>query len=82
MKLLYSYQLNAFRKNGDKIVNIVVTLDTHNVDHIAHAVVWNSKEDGSGVEPSIFSRISYNDVKNGVWFPKDPSKRVSFVRQF
>lgn len=60
----------------------MVTLDSHNIDHIAHARSWNSKQDGSGEEPAVFSRISYDDVKNGVWYPKDPSKHVSNTHLF
>jgi nicotinamidase-related amidase len=59
------------RENLDKIDDIVVTLDTHNPEHIAHAVFWNSEEDGSGSMPTPFQRITHDDVVNRKWFPVD-----------
>jgi hypothetical protein len=64
------------RSNLDKIDDIVVTLDTHNPDHIAHALFWNSAEDGSGVQPVPFQRITHDDVLSDKWFPLDPSLKA------
>eukprot|EP01038_Epipyxis_sp_PR26KG_P012217 gene12217-16367_t len=59
------------RKNIDKIQNITVTLDSHNPDHIAHALFWSDKEDGAGTEPTPFMQISSEDLIQNKWFPKD-----------
>lgn len=61
------------RNNLDKIDDIIVTLDTHNPEHIAHALFWNSVQDGSGSQPVHFQRITYDDVSSGKWFPVDAS---------
>jgi hypothetical protein len=66
----------------DKIDDIVVTLDTHNPDHIAHALFWNSAEDGSGIQPVPFQRITHDDVLGGKWFPLDRSMKVSSINVF
>lgn len=60
----------------DKIDDIIVTLDTHNPEHIAHALFWNSAQDGSGVQPVPFQKITYDDVLSGKWFPIDASMHV------
>eukprot|EP01038_Epipyxis_sp_PR26KG_P015394 gene15394-20761_t len=57
--------------NIDKIDEVIVTLDSHNPDHIAHALFWSGKIDGTGIEPSPFSQISSEDLLKGKWFPKD-----------
>ncbi len=64
------------RENLETISDIYVTLDTHNPEHIAHSAFWNSKEDGSGIEPSAFQKITYEDVANNVWSPKDSALKV------
>ena len=64
----------------EKIEDIFVTKDTHNPEHIAHAVFWNSKEDGSGVRPQPFDHISSEQVRNGEWFPVDKSLQVRMFR--
>lgn len=58
----------------DQIGEIIVTLDSHNREHIAHAMSWNSKEDLSGEEPQPFTLITAEDV-NTKWFFRDPSMR-------
>lgn len=58
----------------DQIGEIIVTLDTHNREHIAHAMSWNSKEDLSGEEPGPFTLITAEDV-NTKWFFRDPTMR-------
>jgi nicotinamidase/pyrazinamidase len=63
------------REHLDDIAEIIVTLDTHRKDHIAHAVFWTN---GNGEEPKPFQRITHSDVKTGIWQPKDPSLLVSY----
>ena len=48
-----------------------MTLDSHNAEHIAHAVFWSNQEDGLGAEPTAFQLISNADIVNRVWLPKD-----------
>ena len=59
-------------KNTKKISDIHATLDSHNTIHVAHPIFWiNSKGD----HPGIFSLISADDVKNGVWMTTNPAWR-------
>jgi len=60
-------------ENLDKIGAIFVTLDSHNVEHIAHTNRWNTKPDGTGEQPGLFTLISHDDVVNKRWCPTDPS---------
>lgn len=69
--------LFCIRANLDNIDEIFVTLDSHHKEHIAHACSWNSKIDGTGETPQYFQQISYNDIINNKWFPRDPSMKVS-----
>lgn len=56
---------------GDRLEDIHVTLDSHHVFDIAHPLFWRSGADASN--PSPFTIISYDDVKNGVWTTAVPS---------
>lgn len=49
--------------------HIVVTLDTHNVFDIAHNAWWINQEGGN---PTPFTLITAEDVKNGVWKAAKP----------
>jgi hypothetical protein len=49
-------------KNSSKIGAIVATKDSHVVDHIAHARVWSSTEDGKGERPPPFTQICFDDI--------------------
>eukprot|EP01035_Chromulina_nebulosa_P028100 gene28100-37036_t len=57
----------------DDIGEIFVTLDSHHKKHIAHAAFWSDKEDGSGKAPAPFTTITYQELLNKKWFPKDLS---------
>jgi nicotinamidase-related amidase len=59
-------------EHADKIDSIVVTLDTHHREHIAHANFWSNREDGQGDEPPSFTQILSEEIGTK-WFPKDPS---------
>jgi nicotinamidase/pyrazinamidase len=64
------------RKYGDKLDDIHVTLDSHQMNHIAHPFLWiNSK----GQNPTPFTLISRQDVENGIWNPVNPSWRKDFL---
>ena len=54
-------------RNQDKIDYIALTLDSHQPIHIAHQIYWKDKD---GNLPPLFSIISAEDVKNGVWLPQ------------
>jgi nicotinamidase-related amidase len=57
-------------KNKPRLEKIHCTLDSHQILHIAHPNFWvNSKGD----RPPVFSLITDDDVKNGVWRPFNPS---------
>ena len=45
------------------IDDIIVSLDTHKKDHIAHGIFW---EDSSKQHPESFTTISKSDVESGV----------------
>lgn len=64
------------RRIGSKLDDIHLTMDSHPVNHIAHAHLWR---DASGKPPNPFTIISANDVRNGVWSPKNPSWRNKFL---
>ena len=56
-------------KNKDRFSEVHCTLDSHQLVHIAHPVFWvNSK----GEHPNIFTLITVDDVKNGVWRAFNP----------
>ncbi|QKZ11727.1 isochorismatase family protein [Spirosoma sp. KUDC1026] len=50
-----------------QIDHIVVTLDTHQLLDIAHPQFWQNAE---GKHPDLFTVISAEDVKNGLWIPR------------
>lgn len=60
----------------DDIGEIFVTLDSHHKKHIAHAAFWSDKEDGTGKAPAPFTQITYQDLVDKKWFPKDLSLTV------
>ncbi len=54
---------------GDKINRIVVALDQHPVNHIAHADMW---VDAQRQSPAPYTAISDVDVKAGLWRATNP----------
>ena len=65
---------------GDRIAEIHVTLDTHQLMDIAHPVFWL---DARGQRPAPFTQITVADVENGVWRPFRPEYRqraLDYVR--
>ena len=53
----------------DRIDNIHVTLDTHQLVDIAHPLFW---VDATGQSPSPFTQIGISDIENGIWRTFDP----------
>lgn len=56
--------------------DIHVTLDSHMPNHIAHAHLWR---DANGNPPPPFTIITADDVRRGVWGPKNPAWRNKFL---
>lgn len=60
-------RLGAFITNfKNHISKIVVTLDTHQRFDIAHPLYWRN---AMGEQPSPFTMISHQDIKDRVWHP-------------
>ncbi len=54
---------------GPKLTDISVTLDSHRLLDVAHPVWWVDKD---GNNPSPFTIISPDDIKNGIWTTRNP----------
>lgn len=54
-------------RNLNKIDHIILSLDSHQPIHIAHQSYWKNRE---GEYPPLFTVITLDDVKNGVWIPQ------------
>jgi hypothetical protein len=63
------YSFPSLRTNKDNLGSLVVTLDSHHKEHIAHGNFW---KDGIGNEPTPFTRIFHSEI-GSKWFPTDPS---------
>lgn len=64
------------RDNMGSIGEIFITLDSHHKRHIAHAAFWSKLKndvEGKGEQPQPFTTITHDDVKKGVWYPRDCS---------
>lgn len=64
------------RSNLDKIGKISITLDSHRLIDVAHPIFW---VDSSGNNPAPFTIITKDDVENGVWTTKIPSKQKDML---
>ena len=62
----------------DDIEDIVVTQDSHHLNHIAHGGFW---EDKTGKSPTPFTTISHKDICQGLWIPK-AKHRVDYCKQY
>lgn len=65
----------------DDIDQIIVTLDSHHRMHIAHSMVWLDENDN---HPSPFTEITNQQIRDGVWRPRDPSfldQALSYTQQ-
>lgn len=64
-------RLAAFiRKNGHRLEDIHVTMDSHQIVDIAHPSWW---KDAKGKNPSPFTIITEDDIKAGIWTTRDPN---------
>ena len=59
--------------NTDLIDSVHVTLDTHNVVHIAHPIWWI---DANNNHPAPFTQITAEDVRSGKWRSTVPSRQL------
>jgi nicotinamidase/pyrazinamidase len=65
--------------HGDKINRVVLTMDQHPFNHIAHSVMWINR---AGKNPPAFSTISLADVRAGKWqasVPVNQSVQAGYV---
>ena len=66
-------------RSGEGIDHVVVTLDTHHVQDIAHPGFWR---DAAGEPPAPFTPISLADVEAGAWEPVFEADYVkNYLRQ-
>jgi len=57
------------RNHADKLDHIVVSLDAHHPNHIAHAAFWTNEK---GEKPAAFTEIKHADVVAGTWKSRLP----------
>lgn len=68
-------------RNGDKLDDIHVTLDSHHLVDIAHPIFWKNSK---GEHPNPFTLISKQDVEDHMWSPTNPSfykKALEYVKE-
>jgi len=62
----------------DKLYDIHITMDSHNIVDIAHPVYWVDQQGNEALplNPVLnqCTIITHDDVKQGKWLPKDRSK--------
>lgn len=58
---------------GGKLNDIHVTLDSHRIIDIAHPALWR---DQNGDQPDPFTIISVDDIKAGIWRPRNENVKV------
>lgn len=63
--------------NKDSIAYIGCTLDSHQINDIAHPGYWRDKD---GNHPNPFTAITVNDVKNGTWSAVKPQHAIDYLQ--
>lgn len=53
---------------GGRLADIHVTLDSHQIIHVAHRGMWR---DGDGNTPNPFTVITADDIEAGIWRPRN-----------
>ena len=53
---------------GGKLADIHVTMDSHHLIDVAHPGMWR---DADGNNPAPFTMIGSDDIKNGIWLPRN-----------
>ena len=71
-----SAEVKTEESNSSQVTpdSVVVTLDSHQVNHIAHGSFWE-KPDDAAARPLPFTVISVEDVAAGKWRARDPALR-------
>ncbi len=59
---------------GKKVTDIQVTLDSHRVIDVGHPGMWRNEH---GDPPPPFTMISPDDMKSGIWRPRNEHARFS-----
>jgi len=62
------------KRIGKKVEDIHVTLDSHRVIDVGHPGMWRNQ---NGDSPAPFTMISADDIKNGIWRPRNEHMRLS-----
>lgn len=65
---------------GNHLDNVVVTLDQHQFNHIAHPEMWLDHRDHN---PKPYTRIAYCDIEAGRWrasLPENQEVQANYVR--
>lgn len=65
------------RRIGSKLEDIHVTLDSHRLVDVGHPDMWR---DQNGNAPAPFTMISADDLRNGIWSPRDPRRLQYFIK--
>eukprot|EP01038_Epipyxis_sp_PR26KG_P005581 gene5581-7706_t len=60
-------------ENIDKISEIIVSMDSHYSNHIAHAIFWRND---AGEHPGVFTVITYEQIAKREWYPVDPDPEL------
>jgi nicotinamidase/pyrazinamidase len=71
------FVIATVREHGDKLDGIIVSLDSHNPEHIAHARMW---KDSNNNHPASFTKITSENIKNHVWIPVAPVTEEYAIR--
>jgi nicotinamidase/pyrazinamidase len=72
--------MDILEYSPDKIDRIVITLDEHPINHIAHAVMWLNSH---GHHPNEFSQVCYADAQAGKWFAalrENEATQIDYLR--
>lgn len=64
--------------NKEKIDYIGCTLDSHQINDIAHPGYWRDKD---GNHPAPFTVITAEDVKNGTWSANKPQHALEYLQK-
>lgn len=64
---------NMMKRVGHNLEDIHVTLDSHQVIHVAHPRMWLDKD---GKHPSPFTPISSADIAAGIWRPRKEHLKI------
>ena len=61
---------------GHKLEDIHVTLDSHRLMDVGHPAWWMNAH---GDQPPYFTIITEDDIRNGIWTPRNPALRSRMI---